>query len=158
LRNSVAVKYPKAYCKGKSESLHWEAENVNSVVKDEPLLGDTANIPGKGGALTTTMIVADDFNPPAPDPVEVRVKARVDPGEKVLALIINSTVLRPIGKVCVTGDRDVLANVTDVSFTVQTDVPAVCNVTKPDTSNLFAGLNLCSPPGLMIFTSGSSAG
>jgi hypothetical protein len=39
-------------------------ENVNSVFRDNPMVGETENIPGKGGALTTTTTVDDDDNPP----------------------------------------------------------------------------------------------
>jgi hypothetical protein len=39
-------------------------ENMNLVFNDSPLVGDTENIPGKGGALTTTTTVDDDDNPP----------------------------------------------------------------------------------------------
>jgi hypothetical protein len=53
------------------------------------------------------------------------VKAREDPGDKELALMINSTELRPTGDVCVIGVREASApvNITDVSLTVHTEVP-----------------------------------
>mmetsp|Transcript_16119 Transcript_16119/g.15473 ORF Transcript_16119/g.15473 Transcript_16119/m.15473 type:complete len:186 (+) Transcript_16119:459-1016(+) len=97
-------------------------------------------MPGKGAALTATTIVADDVNPPSP--VVVSVKARGDPGDKELALIINSTELRPTGNICVIGDRETPVNTTDVSLTVHTEVPVVCKVTKPDSNNLFSGFSL----------------
>jgi hypothetical protein len=45
---------PKEYCKGKSGSVHKDAENENESSRALPDVGDTSKYPGSGAALVTT--------------------------------------------------------------------------------------------------------